>query len=162
MTHLCYVLFLVCLYVCVCECLFHNNMRMYTSNQYPYVRGPLRECRLIQSGASGLRYYCAPLVCISVVIGLLGVWRHNKPKTKPKTPYAKERMPGASLWIPNQKKNVYFKKKKLPSNIQPTFMCPRFIAGVPFAARIRSGASRLPYSCAPLVCVSDVIEFLAV
>ena len=23
-----------------------------------------------------------PLVCISVVIGLLAVWRHNKPKTK--------------------------------------------------------------------------------
>ena len=30
--------------------------------------------------ASGLPYYCAPLVCISAVIGLLAVWRHNKPK----------------------------------------------------------------------------------
>jgi len=36
----------------------------------------------IRSGASGLPYYCAPLVCISVVIELLAVWRHNKPKTK--------------------------------------------------------------------------------
>ena len=26
--------------------------------------------------------YCTPLVCISDVIGLLTVWRHNKPKTK--------------------------------------------------------------------------------
>jgi len=57
-------------------------MRMYTSNQYSDVRGPLRECCSIRSGASGLPYYCAPLVCISVVIELLAVWRHNKPKTK--------------------------------------------------------------------------------
>jgi len=28
---LCLVLFLVCLYICVCECLLENNMRMYTS-----------------------------------------------------------------------------------------------------------------------------------
>jgi len=41
----------------------------------------LRECRSIRSGASVLPY-CAPLVCISVVIELLPVWRHNKPKTK--------------------------------------------------------------------------------
>jgi len=34
MTHLCFVPFLVCLHVCVCECLLQNNMRMYTSNQY--------------------------------------------------------------------------------------------------------------------------------
>ena len=46
------------------------------------VRGPLRKCRSIRSGASGLPYYCAPLVCISVVFELLAVWRHNKPKTK--------------------------------------------------------------------------------
>jgi len=35
MTHLCFVLSLVCLYVCECEDGLHNNMRMYTSNQYP-------------------------------------------------------------------------------------------------------------------------------
>jgi len=56
--------------------------KIKSSNQYPYVRGPLRECRSIRSGASGLPYYCAPLVCISVVIELLAVWRYNKPKTK--------------------------------------------------------------------------------
>ena len=64
------------------ECLLHKNIRMYTSNQYPYVRGPLRECRSIRSGASGLPYYCALLVCVSEVIELLAVWRQNKPKTK--------------------------------------------------------------------------------
>ena len=55
-----------------------------TSKQHSYVRGPLRECRSIRSGASRLPYYCAPgpLVYISVVIELLTVWRHNKPKTK--------------------------------------------------------------------------------
>ena len=79
---LCFVLFLVCLYVCVCECLLHNSMRMYTSNQFSYVRGPLRQCRSIRPGTSGLPYYCAPLVCVSAEIDSLAVWRHNKPKTK--------------------------------------------------------------------------------
>ena len=37
---------------------------------------------LIRSGASGLTYYCAPLVCVSDVMELQAVWRHNKPKTK--------------------------------------------------------------------------------
>jgi len=63
MIHWCFVLFLVCLYVCVCECLLHNNMRMYTSNQYSNVRGPLRECRSIRPGASGLPYYCTS-ICV--------------------------------------------------------------------------------------------------
>jgi len=48
------------------------------------IKGPLRECRSIRSCASGLPYYCAPLVCIPAVIGLLAVWSHNKPKPKPK------------------------------------------------------------------------------
>ena len=39
-----------------------------------FVRVPLQECRSIRSGASGLPYYCAPLVCVSDVIDLLAVW----------------------------------------------------------------------------------------
>jgi len=35
-----------------------------------------------KSGASGLPYYCAPLVCISEVIELLAVWWHYKTKTR--------------------------------------------------------------------------------
>jgi len=50
--------------------------------KYSRVRCPLRECRSIRSGASGLPYYCAPLARISAVMELLAVWRHNKPKTK--------------------------------------------------------------------------------
>ena len=76
------LVFLVCLCVCVCKCLLHNNRRMYTSNQYSYVWGPLRECHSIQSGASGLPYYCTPRVRISVVIGLLTAWWRNKQETK--------------------------------------------------------------------------------
>jgi len=53
-----------------------------TNENHTHVRGPLRECRSIRSGASGLPYYCAPLVCVSAVIDSLTVWRHNKPKTK--------------------------------------------------------------------------------
>jgi len=84
--------FIVFLYIFVCKCLLQNNNHKTvakqnnntTSKQHPCVRGPLRECRSIRSGDSGLPYYCAPLVCISVVIGLLAVWRNNKPKAKKK------------------------------------------------------------------------------
>jgi len=88
LVHVCFVLFIVCLYICVCECLLQNNnhqkkhINNTSSIQHSWVRGPLRECRSIWSGASGLPYYCAPLVCVSDVMESLAVWRHNKPKTK--------------------------------------------------------------------------------
>jgi hypothetical protein len=77
---------IICYFSCV-FCFIHRlfaymRMRMYISKQHSCVRGPLRECRSIHSGASGLPYYCKPLVCISAVIGLLAVCRHNKPKNK--------------------------------------------------------------------------------
>ena len=59
------------MYTCVCVFL--------------HIQSPLRKCCSIQSGASGLPYYCAPLVCVSAVMELLAVWRHNKPKTKNQT-----------------------------------------------------------------------------
>jgi len=52
------------------------------SKQNSHVRGPLRECRSIRSGASGLPYYCTPLVCVSDVIDSLTMWRYNKPKNQ--------------------------------------------------------------------------------
>jgi len=88
LVHVFFVLLIVCLYICVCEWLLQNNNHQtkHENNtlliQHSWVRGPLRECRSIRSGASGFPYYCTPLVCISVVIGSLTVWRHNKPKTK--------------------------------------------------------------------------------
>jgi len=89
--HVCFVLFIVCLYIWVCECLLPNNNHQTkhknntTSKQHNYVRGPLRECSSIRPGASGLPYYCAPLVRVSDVTDSLVVWRHNKTKTKTKS-----------------------------------------------------------------------------
>jgi len=59
-----------------------NTKKNSASKQHSCVRGPLRECHSIRSGASRLLSYCTPRVCISAVIGLLAVWRHNKPKIK--------------------------------------------------------------------------------
>jgi len=68
----CSVLFFLsrCLCICGCECL--------------KIQGSLRECCLIQLGASGLPYYCAPFVCVPAVIALLAVWLHNTLNLKPK------------------------------------------------------------------------------
>ena len=43
-----------------------------------HIQSPLREYRPIRSGASGLPYYCASLVCVSAVMELLAVWRLKK------------------------------------------------------------------------------------
>ena len=63
-----------------------SNIQIHSLQPTFMCRGPLRECRSIWSGASWLLYYCAPLVCVSEVIELLDVWRHNKPKTKNQKP----------------------------------------------------------------------------
>jgi len=86
--HVSSILFIVCLYSCLCECLPQNNNHKTkhknnnSSKQHSCVRGPLWECCLIWSDASALPSYCTPLVCISAEIGLLAVCQHNKPKTK--------------------------------------------------------------------------------
>jgi len=64
--------------------------------QTTFNRGPLRECRSIRSGASGLPYYCAPLVCVSEVIQSLAVWWYYKPKTKNQNPRSGS---AAGLWL---------------------------------------------------------------
>jgi len=67
--HVWFFLFIICLYICVCECLLQSNNHKTkhknntTSKQHSYVWGPLRECGSFQSGASGLPYYCTLLVC---------------------------------------------------------------------------------------------------
>jgi len=70
----------------MCLCVLFYSSFVYTCvtvRIFLYIQSPLRECRSIRSGASGLPYssYCAPLVCVSAVIELLAVWRHHKPKT---------------------------------------------------------------------------------
>ena len=68
---------LLCLFV-----LFYSSFVFTCVCVFFYIQSPLRECRSIRSGASGLPYYCAQLVCVPAVLGLLAVWRHNKSKTK--------------------------------------------------------------------------------
>jgi len=71
----------VCSYVCVCECLFHNNMQMLRQIKILYVRGALRGCRSIRPGGSGRPYYCILPVCVPAVLAVwwlqkkLAVWR---------------------------------------------------------------------------------------
>ena len=82
-----------------------QNTNTFTSKQHKFVQGPLRECCSIQSGASRLPYYCAPLVCVSDVMELLAVWWHTKPKTKKKSRCLKvglgiSRMNADSQWNP--------------------------------------------------------------
>ena len=60
----CSVLLLSCLYICVCA--------------YLQMQVPLPECCLMQSGVCGPLSYCAPLVCVPPVIGVLTVWWHNQ------------------------------------------------------------------------------------
>ena len=69
------------LLLCLCV-LFYSSFVYTCVCVFLHIQSPLRECRSIRSGASGLPYYCAPLVCVSEVIQLLTVWRDNKPKTK--------------------------------------------------------------------------------
>jgi len=55
----CSVLFLFCLYICVC---------LYLQTQVP-----LRECHSIQPGVCRPPDYCEPIVCVPAVIGVLAV-----------------------------------------------------------------------------------------
>jgi len=50
--------------------------------QHSCVQGPLRECRLIRWGASGLPYYCIPPATVLDVLGVLSVWQHTTKKKK--------------------------------------------------------------------------------
>ena len=116
--HLCFVLFIVCLYICVCELLLQKNNHKTKhknntpSKQHSWVRGPLRECHSIRSCASGLPYYCAPFVCISVVIELLSVWRHNKSKTKNKYQTNLNNRKSQRMGFFSQKRMIFGSKTK--------------------------------------------------
>jgi len=134
----CFVLFIFCLYMCVCVCL--------------QFQGPLREFRSIRPGASGLPYYCPPLVCVHDAVGVLAVWRQNTQKTN-------------------------FLRKN-PSNGLDSFLCPRrFIRYAPSAEssdwvgssppkkerkKVGPGFYGPQHYCSPFACVPDVLGGLAV
>ena len=52
--------------------------------QFPFVDGQSAISRILGGTrqTNCLSNCCAPLVCVSAVMELLAVWRHNKPKTK--------------------------------------------------------------------------------
>jgi len=62
--------FIFCFCICVC---------IWLQIQHT---DPLQECHSIRLGSCGMIYYCAPLVRMPDVIGVLAVWRHNKLKKK--------------------------------------------------------------------------------
>ena len=80
-------------------CLLLNPQNI-TSKQHSRVRGKLRDCRSNRSGASGLSYHCAQLVCVSDVIELLAMWQYNKPKAKNLSLHD-------SVWRNNPKKKMF-------------------------------------------------------
>jgi len=74
--HACFVLFIVCLYICVCECLLQNN------NHKTKHKNNTNCGSAFEPGASRLPYYCA-FICVRSWCN----WR-------------------ASLLIPNQKNKI--------------------------------------------------------
>jgi len=71
----------VTLKLLLCLCVLNYSSFVYTCVcVFLHIQSPLRECRSIWSGASVLAYYCAPLVCVPAVLGLLAVCWHNKRK----------------------------------------------------------------------------------
>jgi len=111
-------------------CVWFYSLFVYTCVcVFLHIQSPLRECPLIWSGASGLPCSCAPLVCISAVIGLLAVWWHNKPKTKTQKPggrgWASTSAPGggdsASRAIAKRKTMLLMPRKSVPKEKQDAF-----------------------------------------
>ena len=69
----------------VCLRMHMSSSQQYANvyvKSYSYVRGPLRECRSIQPGGSGLPYYCTPPVCVPAVLDALVVKRLSTTKKK--------------------------------------------------------------------------------
>jgi len=84
LVHVCFVLFTVCLYICVCERLLQNNNHK-TKHKNDNNCGSAFEV-----GASGLPYYC-----VSICVRSWYNWRANCVDSKPK----KEQKVGALIWL---------------------------------------------------------------
>ena len=85
-SHVCFVLFIVCLYICVCECLLQNN------NHKTKYKDTTTSGSAFEPGGSGLPYRC-----ITICVRSWCTWRascvakqkQKKTKTNPLgTPYA--------------------------------------------------------------------------
>jgi len=76
--HVCLVLFIVCLYICVCECLLQNINRK-TKHKNNTNRGSA-----LEPGASGLPYYCTS-ICVCFGCTRLASCVDSKPKKQKKS-----------------------------------------------------------------------------
>ena len=77
---LCFVLFLVSFYVCVCECLLQNNMRMYTSIHIHRSEAHCGSAVRFGQALLGFLITAPPSVCVSAVLDSLAVWIQQKKK----------------------------------------------------------------------------------
>ena len=93
-------------YYCLCVLFYSSFVYTYVC-VFLHIQSPLRECRSIWSGTSGLPYYCAPLVCVSEVIELIAVWRHKKLKTKNLFRHGFEQM-FCKIWDHSSKTSLLF------------------------------------------------------
>jgi len=90
LVHVCIVLFIVCLYICVCECLLQNNN--HQTKHKNNTTSKEHSCRSIAGVPfDSVRRFRATLLLRTTcmrrwVIELLAVWRHYKPKTKNQKP----------------------------------------------------------------------------
>jgi len=71
--HVCFVLFIVCLYICICECLHQNN------NHKTKHKTNTNCGSAFEPGASGLPYYCTS-ICVRSCCN----WRASNVNFKPK------------------------------------------------------------------------------
>jgi len=70
--HVCFVLFIVCLHICVCECLLQNNNHKTKHNNH------INCGSAFEPGTSGLPYYCA-----SICVRSWCTWRGSSVDSKP-------------------------------------------------------------------------------
>jgi len=82
MIDLCFVLFLVCLYVCVCKYVLQNNMRMYMSINIHRSEVHCGSAVRFGQALPGFLITAPPSVCVSAVLGVLAVCIQNPKKKK--------------------------------------------------------------------------------
>jgi len=73
--HACFVLFILCLYICVCECLLQNN-----NHKMRLIAGVPKS-----QAVPVYRITAPPSVCVPSVLGVLAVWILNQKQKTQKT-----------------------------------------------------------------------------
>jgi len=113
--HLCFVLSLVCLYICVCECLFpNNNHRIKHKNN--------TNCRsAFEPGASGLPYHCAS-ICVRSCCNWRASSVDSKPKKKGEKAKGSSRASTSGLPYKPKTKNPKTRSKENKPGLSPNIL----------------------------------------